>query len=97
MTATTRRAALGALATASALAIPTVAIAAVATPNADTDLTALAAEIERLCNSGEEIYAERVDPFDETFHSLMDASSTSRGTATRKMEDDSTLLRALSS
>jgi hypothetical protein len=70
MTAPTRRAALGALASASALALPAVAVAAVAPP-ADAELIALAAEIERLCALGEEIYAKRVDPFQETFDSLI--------------------------
>ena len=43
----TRRAALCALAGLSALAIPTVAIAAAVPPGADAELVALAAEIER--------------------------------------------------
>jgi hypothetical protein len=78
MTPTTRRAALGALAGASALALPAVAVAAMAS-DADAELIALAAEIERLRAVGEEIYAERVDPFDETFNSLMDEALAARG------------------
>jgi hypothetical protein len=69
---TTRRAALTALAGVSALAMPAVAIAAAAPPNADAELVALAAEIERLNALGEAIYAERVDPFEEKFNALLD-------------------------
>jgi hypothetical protein len=72
MTAPTRRAALTALASAPVLAIPAVAIAAVAPPDADAELIALAAQVERLCAAGEEIYARGFDPFEETFQSLMD-------------------------
>lgn len=68
----TRRAALCALAGLSALAIPTVAIAAAVPPGADAELVALAAEIERLSGLGKEIYAKRVNPFRETFDSLID-------------------------
>jgi hypothetical protein len=71
MTAPTRRAALTALASASALALPAVA-AAVASPDADAEILALAAEIERLCSLGEEIYAKGVYPFQETFQNLLD-------------------------
>jgi hypothetical protein len=70
MTATTRRAALTALASASALALP--AVAPITSPDADAEILALAAEIERLCSLGEEIYAKGVDPFQETFQSLLD-------------------------
>jgi hypothetical protein len=52
MTTTTRRAALTALAGASALAIPAVAMAASPTGD-DAELIALAAEIQRLCAQGE--------------------------------------------
>jgi hypothetical protein len=77
---TTRRAALGALAGVPAPALPAVAIAAAAPPDADADaeLIALAAEIDQLCGLGEEIYAKRVDPFDETFNSLMDEAIAAR-------------------
>jgi hypothetical protein len=74
MTATTRRVALGALASASALAFPAVAIAAVAPPDADAELIALAAEIERLVAQGDEIRANRFDPFEETFQKLLEES-----------------------
>ena len=71
MTASTRRAALCALASASALALPAVAVAAAVPSDADAELIALAAQIERLVALGEEIYANRVDPFQETFDSLI--------------------------
>jgi hypothetical protein len=48
MTATTRRAALGALASASALALPAVAVAAATEPGADAEILALRLEFERL-------------------------------------------------
>jgi hypothetical protein len=79
MTASTRRAALCALASASALALPAVAVAAVAPPDADAELITLAAEIERLVALGEEISAKRVDPFDETFNSLLDEAIAAGG------------------
>jgi len=71
MTAATRRAALCALAGASALALPAVAVAAAVPSDADAELIALAAQIERLVALGEEIYEERVDPFQETFDNLI--------------------------
>src|SRR5271170_4291508 len=74
MSSTTRRAALTALASASALALPAVAIAATAAPDADAELFALAAEIKRLCALGGEIYATRVDPFEEKFNNLLDGA-----------------------
>jgi hypothetical protein len=75
MRAPTRRAALfGTLASAGTLALPAVAIAAVTTPDADAELIALAAEIEQLCAVGKAIYAERVDPFQETFQRLLEES-----------------------
>ena len=46
--------------------------------DADAELIALAAEIERLCATGEEIYAKRVDPFEETFQRLMDKAQVAR-------------------
>jgi hypothetical protein len=70
MTATTRRAALGALASAPALALPAVAMAAVLPSGDDAELISLAAEIERLRTLGKEIYAERAAPFDETFQNI---------------------------
>ena len=72
MTAQTRRAALTALASAPALALTAGAIAAVAPPDADAEILALAAEIERLNALGKAIYAERVDPFEEKFNALLD-------------------------
>ena len=75
MTAQTRRAALDAFAAVPALAIPAVAAAAVATPGDDVELIALAAEIQRLCALGVEIYAKRVDPFNETFYGLVHSTS----------------------
>jgi hypothetical protein len=74
MSAPTRRAALGALASVPALAIPAVAIAGAP----DAEILALAAEIDRLCALGEEIYAKRVDPFEETFDSLLDEAVAAR-------------------
>ena len=72
MTAPTRRAALTALASVPALALPAAAIAAPSTPSGnDADLIALAAEIDRLLALGEDIYAKGVDPFEESFQSLM--------------------------
>jgi hypothetical protein len=67
-----RRAALTALAGASVLAIPAVAVAAAVPPDADAELVALAAEIERLCAVGEEVHAKRIEPFQETFQILID-------------------------
>lgn len=73
MSTTTRRAALTALASVSALALPpAAAMAAAASPNADAKIIALAAEIERLSALAKAIQAERVDPFSETFHEIMD-------------------------
>ena len=73
MTAPTRRAALtAALASASALAIPAVAIATAAPPDADAELIAITAEIQRLDAMGEEICATRVDPFTDAFLKIMD-------------------------
>jgi hypothetical protein len=70
MTAQTRRAALTALASVPALALPAVAAA---TPNDadDAELITLAAEIDRLLALGEDIYAKGVDPSEETSQSLM--------------------------
>ena len=78
MTAPTRRAALTALAVVPALAFPAAAIASVAPPDADAELIVLGAQIERLCAAGEEIYAKRVDPFTETFQSLLDEALDAR-------------------
>ena len=82
MTAPTRRAALGALAVVPALALPAVAIAAAAPPDADAELIALAAEIDRLCALNHEIYAKRIDPFHETFEGLMDEALVVRADQT---------------
>jgi predicted aminopeptidase len=70
MTATTRRAALGALAAASALALPAVAIAASPTGD-DAELISLAAEIQRLRAQVKEISAKGIEPFNETFFRLV--------------------------
>ena len=40
-------------------------------PGGDAELVALAAEIDRLCAIGKEIYARRFDPFEETFQGLL--------------------------
>jgi hypothetical protein len=72
MTAPTRRAALAAMASVPALALPS-AIASAASPTGDdAEIIALAAEIQRLCALGKEIYAKGVDPFQETFQNLID-------------------------
>jgi hypothetical protein len=44
-----------------------------------SELIALAAEIERLCALGEEIYAKGVDPFEETFQKLLEESLSAAG------------------
>jgi hypothetical protein len=72
MTAPTRRAALGSILAAGAVASVPAAAAIASSAHADTELIALAAEIERLCSWGEVIYAKGVDPFQETFQSLLD-------------------------
>ena len=41
-------------------------------PDADAEIIALAAEIDRLLARRDEIYAERIAPFDETFRDLLD-------------------------
>jgi hypothetical protein len=70
MTSTTRRAALGALAGVSALALPAVAIAASPTGD-DAELISLAAEIQRLRAQVKEISAKGIEPFNETFYRLV--------------------------
>jgi len=77
MTAHTRRDALGALAGASALALPAVAIAAVSPAGDDSELIALAAEIQRLCAQGEEVYAKGIAPFNETVYGFVHSTSGS--------------------
>ena len=77
MTGQTRRATLTALASAPALALPAVAIAAVSPGGHDAELTALAAEIQRLHAQGEEVYAKGVEPFNETFYGLVHSTSGS--------------------
>jgi hypothetical protein len=66
---TTRRAALTALASASALAIPAVAFAVQL--NADAEIVALSAEIQRIRASGKELDANRIEPFQDTFETLI--------------------------
>jgi hypothetical protein len=74
---TTKRAFLCGAAVVAAAAIPAssalalTAVAATAAPEGDAELVALAAEIDRLCAVGKEIYARGFDPFEETFQCLL--------------------------
>jgi hypothetical protein len=68
MTATTRRAALGALAGASALALPAVAIAATSSP--DAELFAMQAEIEA-ADEHQKAMIEAQNRADTVYHTLM--------------------------
>jgi hypothetical protein len=52
-----------------ALALPAVPPAS--GPSGDAELVALAAEIDRLCARGREIYARGFDPFEDTFQGLL--------------------------
>jgi hypothetical protein len=52
-----------------ALALP--AVPPGSGPGADAELVALAAEIDRLCARGREIYARGFDPFEETFQRIV--------------------------
>jgi len=78
MTTPTCDAALAALAGASPLAMPAVAVAVVAPPDADAKLVALAGEIEWLCAPNDQIYEKRIDPFQETNWSLVAESNAAR-------------------
>jgi hypothetical protein len=74
---TTKRAFLRGAAAVAAVAIPAAGALALPAvppgpePGADAELVALAAEVDRLCAIGKEIYARRIDPFTETFLRLM--------------------------
>ena len=77
MTSPNRRT-LYALAGVPALAIPAIAIGAVAPPDADAELVALAAEVDRLCALNDDIRAERIEPFEGIFQGLMDEALASQ-------------------
>jgi hypothetical protein len=70
MTAPTRRVALGALASISALAFPAAAIAAAPT-DGDAEIIALSDEILRINALVQEVTAKRIEPFAERFNEIL--------------------------
>jgi hypothetical protein len=96
MTTTTRRAALGALASASALTLPAVAIAAAAPPDADAEILGLRAEFVRLNDvyrplndaAWEEAVALEADPRSEVPLLVPSSPSIESAAADQKNDDD---------